>query len=55
MWWRARQQKVDHTNVNADWDSSTTSVVPAEVRDAAKTSLKTTATGTPETTPKASV
>ncbi|MGE5697331.1 MAG: anion permease [Candidatus Sericytochromatia bacterium] len=33
MWWRAQQQKVDHTNVNADWDTSTNSVVPAEVRD----------------------
>ncbi|MBV9512622.1 MAG: inorganic phosphate transporter, partial [Mycobacteriaceae bacterium] len=34
MWWRAQQQKVDHTNVNADWDENTNSVVPAEVRDA---------------------
>ena len=32
IWWRAQQQKVDHTNVNADWDASTNSVVPAEVR-----------------------
>jgi len=32
MWWRAQQQKVDHSNVNADWDSSTNSVVPADVR-----------------------
>src|SRR5215212_9062687 len=31
MWWRAQQQKVDHSNVNADWDDSTNSVVPAEV------------------------
>ncbi|GJF12263.1 phosphate transporter [Mycolicibacterium cyprinidarum] len=30
MWWRAQQQKVDHNNVNADWDSSTNSVVPAD-------------------------
>ena len=22
MWWRAQQQKVDHTNVNADWDAT---------------------------------
>ena len=36
MWWRAQQQKVDHKNVNADWDSSTNSVVPADVREAAK-------------------
>jgi PiT family inorganic phosphate transporter len=36
MWWRAQQQKVDHKNVNADWDESTNSVVPAEVRDAVK-------------------
>lgn len=34
MWWRAQQQKVDHTNVNAVWDTSTNSVVPAEVREA---------------------
>jgi PiT family inorganic phosphate transporter len=31
MWWRAQQQKVDHTNVNADWDASTNSVVPAQM------------------------
>jgi PiT family inorganic phosphate transporter len=36
MWWRAQQQKVDSSNVNADWDDSTNSVVPAEVRDATK-------------------
>ena len=36
IWWRAQQQKVDASNVNADWDSSTNSVVPADVRDAAK-------------------
>ena len=35
MWWRAQQQKVDRSNVNADWDSSTNSVVPADVREAA--------------------
>lgn len=40
MWWRAQQQKVDSSNVNADWDSSTNSVVPAEVREAAKTNTK---------------
>lgn len=34
LWWRAQQQKVDSSNVNADWDSSTNSVVPAEVREA---------------------
>ncbi|WP_036477550.1 inorganic phosphate transporter [Mycobacterium sp. URHD0025] len=34
MWWRAQQQKVDHSNVNADWDHSTNSVVPADVREA---------------------
>lgn len=33
MWWRAQQQKVDSSNVNADWDSSTNSVVPAETRE----------------------
>ena len=36
IWWRAQQQKVDSSNVNADWDDSTNSVVPAEVREAAK-------------------
>jgi PiT family inorganic phosphate transporter len=36
MYWRAQQQKVDSNNVNADWDSSTNSVVPADVREAAK-------------------
>ena len=35
MWWRASKQKVDSNNVNADWDSSTNSVVPADVREAA--------------------
>ncbi len=33
MWWRAQQQKVDHTNVNADWDATTNSVVPAQMAD----------------------
>ena len=32
MWRRAQQQKVDHRNVNADWDHTTNSVVPADVR-----------------------
>ena len=36
IWWRAQQQKVDSNNVNADWDSSTNSVVPAEIREATK-------------------
>jgi len=36
MWWRASKQKVDSSNVNADWDSSTNSVVPADVREAAQ-------------------
>jgi len=43
MWWRAQQQKVDHNNVNADWDDSTNSVVPAEVREATKSSKDTAA------------
>src|ERR1700712_1341615 len=34
MYWRAQQQKVDPNNVNADWDDSTNSVVPAEERKA---------------------
>lgn len=37
MWWRAQQQKVDHKNVNADWDDSTNSVVPADLRDVPET------------------
>ena len=32
MYWRAQQQKVDSTNVNADWDDSTNSVIPADER-----------------------
>jgi PiT family inorganic phosphate transporter len=40
MWWRAQQQKVDSKNVNADWDDSTNSVVPAEVREAVTESPK---------------
>ncbi len=40
IWWRAQQQKVDHSNVNADWDETTNSVVPADVRDAAKSRAK---------------
>lgn len=34
MWWRAQHHKVDHSNVNADWDASTNSVIPAELRTA---------------------
>jgi PiT family inorganic phosphate transporter len=34
MYWRAQKQKVDHNNVNADWDEKSNSVVPAEIRDA---------------------
>ena len=40
MWLRARQHKVDHSNVNADWDSTTNSVVPADVRAAAAAQRK---------------
>ena len=36
MWARAQHHKVDHTNVNADWDASRNSVVPAHVRAAAQ-------------------
>jgi len=36
VWWRAQPQKVDSNNVNADWDSSTNSVVPADVRETSK-------------------
>jgi inorganic phosphate transporter, PiT family len=41
IWWRAQKQKVDSSNVNADWDDSTNSVVPADVREAAKDSKST--------------
>ena len=41
LWWRAQQSKVDHSNVNADWDDTTNSVVPADVR-AARTGAGTT-------------
>jgi PiT family inorganic phosphate transporter len=34
MYWRAQQQKVDHNNVNADWDDTSNSVVPADERNA---------------------
>lgn len=33
MWRRAQIQKVDHSNVNADWDGQTNSVIPAELRE----------------------
>ena len=46
MWWRAQQQKVDHSNVNADWDESTNSVVPAEVRDARAANMNRSCPGT---------
>ena len=39
MWWRAQQLKVDHTNVNAEWDTSRNSVIPAEVREAKQATL----------------
>ena len=45
MWWRAQQQKVDHTNVNADWDATTNSVVPADVRAAASERKRTVPSG----------
>ena len=32
MYWRAQKQKVDHNNVNADWDDTSNSVVPADER-----------------------
>lgn len=34
MYWRAQQQKVDHNNVNADWDDTSNSVVPVDERKA---------------------
>jgi PiT family inorganic phosphate transporter len=36
MWWRSRRPTVDHNNVNADWDDSTNSVLPADGGEAAK-------------------
>ncbi|WAC56769.1 inorganic phosphate transporter [Gordonia sp. SL306] len=30
MYWRAQQNKVDASNVNAEWDDSTNSIIPAE-------------------------
>ena len=30
MYWRAQQNKVDHSNVTADWDSESNSVLPAD-------------------------
>ncbi|MCW1959641.1 MAG: inorganic phosphate transporter [Mycobacterium sp.] len=41
MWWRAQQHKVDHSNVTAEWDSSTNSVIPADVREARQRGQKT--------------
>lgn len=38
MYWRAQQQKVDHSNVNADWDEASNSVVPADARAVEPTS-----------------
>jgi PiT family inorganic phosphate transporter len=43
MYWRAQQQKVNHENVNADWDESTNSVVPADARDVTADPTKPTA------------
>jgi PiT family inorganic phosphate transporter len=31
MWYRAQQNKVDSNNVNAEWDESTNSIIPAEM------------------------
>ena len=53
MWWRAQQQKVDHSNVNADWDSSTNSVVPADVRGAAEAGKTARKKSVPESKTKA--
>ncbi|MFI8773242.1 anion permease [Gordonia sp. NPDC062954] len=41
MYWRAQQNKVDSSNVNADWDESTNSIIPADTAaaDAAKTPI----------------
>ena len=47
MWWRAQQQKVDSSNVNADWDTSTNSVVPADVREATAGAKASSTTKTP--------
>ncbi len=34
MYWSSQRQKVDASNVNADWDETTNSAVPADVRHA---------------------
>ena len=44
LYWRAQQQKVDSNNVNAVWDDSSNSVVPAETREVKDASAKPTAT-----------
>ena len=36
MYWRAQQNKVDSNNVNADWDESTNSIIPADDASADK-------------------
>lgn len=51
MWWRAQQQKVDHTNVNADWDASTNSVIPAELRNGGVVAPDLSGTATDDKTP----
>jgi PiT family inorganic phosphate transporter len=43
MYRRAQQQKVNHENVNADWDETTNSVVPADARDIVSDPTKPTA------------
>jgi inorganic phosphate transporter, PiT family len=37
MYWRAQQNKVDSNNVNAEWDESTNSIIPAETAEGTKT------------------
>lgn len=36
MYWRAQQNKVDSNNVNAEWDESTNSIIPADDASADK-------------------
>ncbi|MDL9947964.1 inorganic phosphate transporter [Gordonia sp. ABSL11-1] len=37
MYWRAQQNKVDSNNVNAEWDESTNSIIPADTATDTKT------------------
>ena len=42
MYWRAQQNKIDSKNVNAEWDDSTDSILPADMADQTKPANPTT-------------